>query len=126
MIFKKTHEEKILELNKKLNIAKNKRKERDLRWKIIKTYLPSFSMNKINVSFMKMSVIISFVVIIIYTALALLLQKCTSVEVSPTLTMSVFAFFGTELLALTNIKNKKNKAQNSVYTDIQLSEGLEN
>lgn len=125
MIQKKTHEEKVLLLKEKLNNAKNKRKERELRWNIAKTYLPSFSINKLNVSFMKLSVIISFISIITYTVFALLLQNNTSVEVSPTLTMSVFAFFGTELLALTNIKNKKNKKQSSMYTDIQMTEDIE-
>ena len=121
MFNKKTHDEKIALLKEKLDKAKKKRKERDLRWKIVKTYLPSFSISKLNVSFMKLSVVISFIAIITYTTFALLLQKYTSVEVSPTLTMSVFAFFGTELLALTTIKNKKNKFQsgleNIIHTD---------
>lgn len=125
MLKRKTHEEKITELKQKLDIAKKKRKERDLRWKIFKTYLPSFSINKLNLKFTKMSVIISFLVVITYTIFALLLQKYTSIEPSSTLTMSVFGFFGTELVALTTIKNRETKYYNHEVSQIATDDTLE-
>lgn len=105
MSYREKHENKILKLEEKLNIAEMKREERVLRMAILKTYLPQFSINKLNIKFTKLSVIISFVAVCVYTTAAILLQKYISIEVSPTLTMAVFAFFGTELVAVTTIKN---------------------
>lgn len=45
--------------------------------------------------------------IILYTAANFVLQYFTSVEVSPTLTNAWFAFWGTEIVALTAIKTVK-------------------
>lgn len=45
--------------------------------------------------------------IILYTASNFILQYFTSVEVSPTLTNAWFAFWGTEIVALTAIKTVK-------------------
>lgn len=45
--------------------------------------------------------------IILYTAADFALQYFTSIEVSPTLTNAWFAFWGTELVALTAIKTTK-------------------
>lgn len=45
--------------------------------------------------------------IILYTAANYALQYFTSVEVSPTLTNAWFAFWGTEIVALTAIKTVK-------------------
>ena len=47
--------------------------------------------------------------IILYTIANFVLQYFTSVEVSPTLTTAWFAFWGTELIALTAIKTTKVK-----------------
>lgn len=47
--------------------------------------------------------------IILYTAADFALQYFTSIEVSPTLTTAWFAFWGTELVALTAIKTTKVK-----------------
>ena len=47
------------------------------------------------------------IMIIIYTASNFVLQYFTSVEVSPTLTNAWFAFWGTEIVALTAIKTVK-------------------
>ena len=49
------------------------------------------------------------VMIIIYTAATFVLQYCTSVEISPTLTTAWFAFWGTELVALAAIRTSKLK-----------------
>lgn len=121
MFKRKTHKEKLIRLNKKLKKAQEKRKERQLRWEIFKTYLPSFSIAKFNIKFSKLSVIISFISVCAYTISSLLLQKFLMVEVSPTLTTCVFAFFGTELIALSTIKNKQTK----LNTDILQHENFE-
>lgn len=59
---------------------------------------------RIAVKFNKLIVILCITAIIAYTAAAILLQKYSGVEVSPTLTTCVFAFFGTELMGLAGIK----------------------
>lgn len=45
--------------------------------------------------------------IILYTIADFALQYFTSIEVSPTLTTAWFAFWGTEIIALTAIKTSK-------------------
>ena len=47
--------------------------------------------------------------IILYTIADFILQYFTSIEVSPTLTTAWFAFWGTEIVALTAIKTSKLK-----------------
>ena len=49
------------------------------------------------------------VMIIIYAAASFILQYLTDIEVSPTLTTAWFAFWGTEIIALTAIKTSKVK-----------------
>lgn len=49
------------------------------------------------------------VMIILYTVADFALQYFTSIEVSPTLTTAWFAFWGTEIIALTAIKTSKVK-----------------
>jgi biotin transporter BioY len=49
------------------------------------------------------------VMIILYTVANFILQYFTTVEVSPTLTTAWFAFWGTEIIALTAIKTSKVK-----------------
>ena len=49
------------------------------------------------------------IMIIAYTIANFILQYFTSVEVSPTLTTAWFAFWGTEIIALTAIKTSKVK-----------------
>ena len=62
--------------------------------------------------------------IILYTIANFVLQYFTSVEVSPTLTTAWFAFWGSELIALTAIKTTKVKYQNKIeeYTEEEYSE----
>ena len=52
--------------------------------------------------------------IILYTIADFVLQYFTSIEVSPTLTTAWFAFWGSELIALTAIKTTKVKYQNKI------------
>jgi len=67
------------------------------------------------------------VMIILYTASNFVLQYFTSVEVSPTLTNAWFAFWGTEIVALTAIKTvkvikDKNEQQNNDVTEESTTE----
>lgn len=96
----KTHEQKMQELAVKYKIAKQKRNERILRYQIIKMSLPF----RLTLKFNKLIVLLSIVAIIAYTVAAILLQKYTMTELSPTLTTCVYGFFGTELLGLAGIK----------------------
>lgn len=88
------------ELAVKYKIAKQKRNERRLKYEIIKMSIPF----RITLKFNKLIVLLSIVAIISYTIAAILLQKYTLVELSPTLTTCVYGFFGTELLGLAGIK----------------------
>ena len=47
------------------------------------------------------------VMIVLYTAAAFVLQYCTNLEVSSTMTTCWFAFWGSELIALATIKCTK-------------------
>lgn len=96
----KTHDEKMQELALKYKLAKQKRNERILRYQIIKMSLPF----RLTIKFNKLIVLLSIVAIISYTIAAILLQKYTMTELSPTLTTCVYGFFGTELLGLAGIK----------------------
>lgn len=96
----KTHEQKMQELAVRYKIAKQKRNERILRCQIIKMSLPF----RLTLKFNKLIVLLSIVAIISYTIAAILLQKYTMTELSPTLTTCVYGFFGTELLGLAGIK----------------------
>lgn len=88
------------ELAVKYRIAKQKQNERILRYQIIKMSLPF----RLTLKFNKLIVLLSIVAIISYTIAAILLQKYTMTELSPTLTTCVYGFFGTELLGLAGIK----------------------
>ena len=96
----KTHDEIIKELSAKYKIAKARRDERKIKMAILKLYLPFH----IKLKFNKLIVLFSIVAIISYTVAAILLQRYTQMEISPTLTTCVYAFFGTELLSLAGIK----------------------
>lgn len=89
--------------------------ERKLKKEIFNLYFPL----KINIQFNKLIVIICIFAIISYVTAAILLQKCTNMELSPTLTTCVFAFFGTELLGLVGIKVMDTKfgANNAEFYD---------
>lgn len=96
----RTHEETIEKLKRKQRIAEMKVEERNLKFKILKLYLPFHFKLKFN----KIIVLLSIVAIISYTIAAILLQRYTMMELSPTLTTCVYAFFGTELIGLAGIK----------------------
>ena len=101
MIFKRyyqTHNETIAELERKKRIAEMKCDERKLKLDILKLYFPFHFKLKFN----KLIVLLSIVAIISYTIAAILLQKYTMTELSPT--TCVYGFFGTELLGLAGIK----------------------
>lgn len=113
----KSHERTMRELERKLQIAKMKCEERNLKYKILKSYIPFHIKPKFN----KLIVLLSIVAIISYTIAAILLQKYTLVELSPTLTTCVYGFFGTELLGLAGIKifdTKYQQIENNVTENI--------
>lgn len=113
----KTHEQKIQELAVKYKIAKQKRNERRLKYEIIKMSLPF----RLTLKFNKLIVLLSIVAIISYTIAAILLQKYTMTELSPTLTTCVYGFFGTELLGLAGIKifdTKYQQIENNVAENV--------
>lgn len=124
MIFRKrkSHEIIIKELKDKQKIAEMKYRERKLKLEILKLYLPFHFKIKFN----KLIVLLSVTVIILYTVAAILLQKYTLVELSPTLTTCVYAFFGTELLGLAGIKicdtRFISQENNTDYNDIDSSQ----
>jgi len=99
-IQQKSHERTMKELGRKLQIAEMKHEERELKYKIFKSYIPF----RFKLKFNKLIVLLSIVAIISYTIAAILLQKYTMTELSPTLTTCVYGFFGTELLGLAGIK----------------------
>lgn len=113
----KSHERTMRELERKLQIAEMKREEWKIKNKIFKSYLPFHFKLKFN----KLVVLLSIVAIISYTVAAILLQKYTMTELSPTLTTCVYGFFGTELLGLAGIKifdTKYQQIENSVTENI--------
>jgi len=111
---KKTHDEIIKELAIKYKTAKAKRDERKIRMAILKLYFPFH----IKIKFNKLIVLLSIVAIISYTIAAILMQKYTMTELSPTLTTCVYAFFGTELLGLAGIKICDTKFTNQDSDDV--------
>jgi len=116
----KTHDEILKELAAKYKVAKAKRDERKIKWAILKLYLPF----RFTIKFNKLIVLLSIVAIISYTITAILLQKYTMMELSPTLTTCVYAFFGTELLGLAGIKMCDTKFAQCEPSNI--SENIEN
>ena len=106
------HERLLRKLNRKRKIAELKREERLLRLEILKTYLP-FPRQKLP--FKKKAVIISLVAPAIYTVAAFLLQKNTSIEISPSLTVAFFALYGTELFNASRIKMNEDKYSHDDY-----------
>lgn len=111
------------ELALKYKLAKQKRNERILRYEIIKMSLPF----RITLKFNKLIVLLSIVAIIAYTVAAILLQKYTMTELSPTLTTCVYGFFGTELLGLAGIKifdTKYQQIENNVTENINDPEAV--
>ena len=59
---------------------------------------------KVKMSVSNKALIVSIVAVVLYTVLAFVLQFCTSVEVSPTLTEYWYRFWTTEIFALCSIK----------------------
>lgn len=117
-----THEETMKRLRRKKKIAEMKYHERKLKWEIAKMYFPI----RFSIKFNKLIVMICIAAIVLYTIAAILLQKNTSIEISPTLTTCFYAFFGTELLGLAGIKMMDTKfdiatpssTNNTIYTEL--------
>lgn len=109
---KKTLESEIALLEEKKVLAEMERKQLDLKIEILKLKNPFH----FHIRFNKFIVIFCIIAVIIYTVTAVMLQRTIGYELSPTLTTSVFAFFGTELLGLAGIKIFDTKFSNGNYT----------
>lgn len=96
----KTHDETIEKLKRRKQLAEWKLEERQLKSEIFRLWLPFHFKPKFN----KTIVALSIAAVTAYTVAAVLLQKYTMMELSPTLTTCVYAFFGTELIGLAGIK----------------------
>ena len=99
-------------LQQKKEIAELKYAERQLKFEVLKTYLPFLNKKK---SSLQKAVIISLVAPAIYTVAAFLLQKNTSMEISPSLTVAFFALYGTELFNASRIKMNGDKCSYDDY-----------
>ena len=100
-----THSQIMDQLDRKKRVAERKCEERELKLEILKMYFPF----RFKVKFSKLIVTLSIAAIILYTIAAILLQKNSVMEISPTLTTCVFSFFGVELLSLAGIKRSDTK-----------------
>lgn len=100
-----THSQIMDQLDRKKRVAERKCEERELKLEILKMYFPF----RFKVKFSKLVVTLSIAAIILYTIAAILLQKYSVMEISPTLTTCVFSFFGVELLSLAGIKRSDTK-----------------
>ena len=110
-----THDKTMNKLQRKKRIAEMKYEERKLKYEILKLYIPLL---RIHLKFNKLIVLLCIVAIISYTIAAILLQKYTTTELSPTLTSCVYAFFGTELLGMAGIRIFDRKYENREPSDI--------
>lgn len=111
----RTHKRIMEELDKKYEIAKMIQEENLIKKQIFRMSFPFHFTIKFN----KLIVFISIAAIILYTVAAILLQKYTMTELSPTLTTCVYAFFGTELIGLAGIKicDTKFNSNNDITND---------
>lgn len=109
ILTQRQHERNMQRLRKKKELAEMRLEERKIKKEIIGLYLPF----RLTLKFSKLIVLVCIIAIISYTVAAIMIQKYTMVEISPTLTTCVYAFFGTELLSLAGIKMVGTKFSNS-------------
>ena len=57
--------------------------------------------------------VLSIIMVVAYAIVDIVMQFTMAFEISPTLTVAWFAFWGTEIVALASIKNTKTKNQKS-------------
>ena len=108
----KDHNRTMKRLQMQKEIAELKSEERKLKYEVLKIYLPFLGT---KLSFSKKAVIVSLVAPAIYTVAAFLLQKYTSMEISPSLTVAFFALYGTELFNASRIKMNEDKYTHDDY-----------
>jgi hypothetical protein len=63
--------------------------------------------------------VLSIIMITIYAIVDFVMQFSLGFEVSPTLTVAWFAFWGTEIVALASIKNTKTKNQKETTEEVE-------
>ena len=94
------HERNMQRLRKKKELAEMRQEERKMKREILSLRFPF----RLNIRFSKVIVLFCIIAIVAYTVAAISLQRYTAIEISPTLTTCVYAFFGTELISMAGIK----------------------
>lgn len=94
------YKSRLNKLREKEKIAKIKYLENQMRREIFKLRFPFL----FNLKFNKIIVMLCILSIMTYTIAAIIIQKFTLMEISPTLTTCVYGFFGTELIGLAGIR----------------------
>lgn len=94
------HEYNMQRLQKKKELAEMRQEERKLKREIWELRIPFH----FNIKFSKLVVLFCIIAIVVYTIAAIFIQRYTAIEISPTLTTCVYAFFGTELISMAGIK----------------------
>lgn len=105
------YKKRLDKLKEQQRIAKIKKLEKQMKREILKLRFPFL----FNLKFNKVIVVLCILSILIYTVASVVIQKCTLMEISPTLTTCVYGFFGTELIGLAGIRifDKKYEMQTS-------------
>ena len=89
------------------------------------TLMPKHIKEKPKKKVSNMMLVLICTMIILYTIAAFVLQYFTSVEISPTVTTSWYAFWGGELICLASIRITKVKYENRAYTTEDSTEDTE-
>lgn len=74
--------------------------------------------------FSKKIVIFCIIIVVIYTAVQICMNFLLGMEISPTLTTCVYAFFGTELAASAAIKIFEREERKSIAEETDLSDNF--
>lgn len=85
-----------------------------LQNKLIEKNNPKKSIQKKKLSDIDKYLIFSFAVIILYTITAIIFQWVTGIELSTSLTVGVYGFFGGEITLLAMIKRLKLKKEETI------------
>ena len=63
--------------------------------------------------------VLSILMVVAYAIVDCVMQFIMGFEISPTLTVAWFAFWGTEIIALASIKNTKTKNQKETTEEVE-------
>ena len=96
---------------RKLKKMRIKGEQQKAKWEVESQYAEYFPHREgAKVSNVMLAIIVA--IVIIYTVASFMLQFCTAVEISPTLTTCVFSFISIELVSLAGIRISKVKKKN--------------